>query len=223
MPVLAFCFDENAGSTTADNSGNGHTGTLVNNPTWVAGRYGSALRFDGNRSGYQYVSFGPNDTFDALTQGTIMAWVKPATATGVFHYWFQSGQNGQCNWPMQLGVTNNTFDFWGGASGCNASLNATSTIPTPVTDWHHLAYVVDSTGNRFYVDGQLATPTYSLGSAASTVFFAQTATGTSQYRVGSTDYAPETFDGIIDEFRIYAAPLAQADIQAAMNSGFCGP
>jgi len=198
-------------------------GTLINSPTWVAGKYGQGLRFDGNRSGYQYVSFGPNDAFDALAQGTIMAWVKPATATGLYRNWFQSGQNGTCTWPMQLGVTNDRFEFWGGASDCDATLYASAAIPAPVTDWHHMAYVVDAVGNRLYVDGQLVAASYNPGSASVKVFFAQTATGSSAYRVGSTESPDETFDGVVDEFRIYGTALTQTQIQSAMNAAFCAP
>ena len=46
--VAAYSFDEGAGSTAADASGNGNTGTIVN-ATWSsAGKFGSALSFSGN-------------------------------------------------------------------------------------------------------------------------------------------------------------------------------
>ena len=61
------------------------------------------------------------------------------------------------------------------------------------------------------------------GTAATRVFFSQTATGVSRYRVGSTETPSETFDGLIDEFRVYAAPLTQAQIQSSMNASFCAP
>jgi hypothetical protein len=218
---VAYCFEEGSGLSTTDNSGNGHTGTLTNNPAWVAGRYGAGLRFDGNRSGHQYLSFGPDDSFDAVSQGTIMAWVKPAVTSG-FRGWFQSGQDGQCQWPMELSAANGTFEFWGGGSSCNATLYAVTLIPGVPTDWHHVAYVVTATGNAFYVDGQLQAASYVQGNSATKVFFAQTATGISKYRVGATEYPPETFDGVIDEFRIYGAALTQAEIQGAMASAFCG-
>ena len=43
----AWGFNEGSGTTTADASGNGNTATLVNGPTWVAGKYGNGLSFDG--------------------------------------------------------------------------------------------------------------------------------------------------------------------------------
>ena len=45
----ALGMNEGSGTTLADTSGHGHTGTLLNGPVWVAGQatYGQALSFDG--------------------------------------------------------------------------------------------------------------------------------------------------------------------------------
>ena len=180
------------------------------------------LQFNGNRSGRQEITFGPDDSFDGLSQGTIMAWVKSAGTSG-FRCWFHTSQNGQCAWPIELGVFNGQFAFWGGGSGCSATLESYAPIPGLPTDWHHLAYVSDSSGNKFYVDGQPQTPNYVQGTAATRVFFAQTATGVTKYEVGASEYAPETFDGIVDEVRVYPVALTQAQIQAAMGVSFCAP
>ena len=46
--VAAYTFAEGTGTTTADVSGNGNTGTLVGGTAWsAAGRFGKALSFDG--------------------------------------------------------------------------------------------------------------------------------------------------------------------------------
>src|SRR5205085_1624062 len=46
--VGAWGFDENTGTTTADQSGTGNNGTLTNGPAWnAAGKFGSAISFDG--------------------------------------------------------------------------------------------------------------------------------------------------------------------------------
>ena len=45
--VAAYGFDEGSGTTVADASGNGHTGTITG-ATWAAtGKYGKALQFNG--------------------------------------------------------------------------------------------------------------------------------------------------------------------------------
>ena len=40
-------FDEVAGTTATDSSGNGQDGTFEGDPEWVAGRFGGGLDFDG--------------------------------------------------------------------------------------------------------------------------------------------------------------------------------
>ena len=48
--VAAYGFDEGSGTTTADQSGNGNTGTL-SNATWsTAGKFGNALSFNGTNA-----------------------------------------------------------------------------------------------------------------------------------------------------------------------------
>ena len=46
--ITAYGMNEGSGTTLADASSSGHTGTLVNGPAWVAGQatYGQALVFD---------------------------------------------------------------------------------------------------------------------------------------------------------------------------------
>src|SRR3989338_1965645 len=43
-----WTFDEGAGTTANDSSGNNNTGTLTNGPTWTTGKIGQALNFDGS-------------------------------------------------------------------------------------------------------------------------------------------------------------------------------
>ena len=75
--VAAYSFDEGAGTTVADASGNGNTGT-INGATWTtAGRYGSALVFDGTSTSVTVA----NAASLGLTTGmTLEAWVYPTGA-----------------------------------------------------------------------------------------------------------------------------------------------
>ena len=45
--IGSWKFDEGVGDTAADSSGNNNLGALVGSPTWVDGRLGKALSFDG--------------------------------------------------------------------------------------------------------------------------------------------------------------------------------
>ena len=46
-PVAAYGFNEGAGTTAADATGNGRTGTLTSATWTTAGRFGGALTFNG--------------------------------------------------------------------------------------------------------------------------------------------------------------------------------
>jgi glucose/arabinose dehydrogenase len=79
-----FAFDESAGSTALDSSGNQAAASVLNNPVWTAGRVGShALLFDKNND---FVNAGAGaNTADLEAQGgggmSIAFWIRP-TALG---------------------------------------------------------------------------------------------------------------------------------------------
>ena len=76
--VAAYGFDEGAGTTTADASGNANTGTL-SGATWnAAGRYGGALTFDGVND---WVTVPDKAVLDLTSAMTLEAWVY-ASAVG---------------------------------------------------------------------------------------------------------------------------------------------
>ena len=71
-------FDEGSGTTAFDSSGNGHDGTLIGDPQWVAGKIGGALEFNGADSIVD-IPYSPEMT---PTEGTTMAaWVFPTDTT----------------------------------------------------------------------------------------------------------------------------------------------
>jgi len=45
--VGIWLFDEGSGKAARDFSGKGNSGGLMNNPEWVEGKFGKALKFDG--------------------------------------------------------------------------------------------------------------------------------------------------------------------------------
>ncbi len=65
-------FDDGTGTIAVDSSGNGNDGLFIQDPDWVAGKFGSALHFDGQ--GGARVSIGGLDI--PLGQMTIACWLK---------------------------------------------------------------------------------------------------------------------------------------------------
>jgi Concanavalin A-like lectin/glucanases superfamily len=76
--VAAYAFDEGAGDSVADGSGNGNVGT-VTGATWAPGRYGNALRFDGTDD---VVRVPPSSSLDVASALTLSAWIRPTTSQG---------------------------------------------------------------------------------------------------------------------------------------------
>ncbi len=71
--VAQWHFDEGSGSVLADSSGNGNDG-VVHGATWVEGKYGKALSFDGVDD---YVNCGNDGSLKrSNTDFTIEVWIK---------------------------------------------------------------------------------------------------------------------------------------------------
>ncbi|MDP1688939.1 MAG: LamG-like jellyroll fold domain-containing protein [bacterium] len=213
----------NLDGNTIDSSGYDRNGTSTN-ATPTTGKIEGALLFNGLNG---YVDVGPSDMFDPLTSGTIMAWVKPAFASGDnnFHAWFGagSGSAGVCEYPFELAVHNGNFEIWAGDVNCSPTLNATVSIPNATQSlWHLLAYTSDTSGNKFYIDGAQASASYlnPVGANVGTQqFFSHTLGGITKYHIGNTvEWDGEVFDGLIDDFRIYNRALSATEIKAIYNA-----
>src|SRR6267378_1740967 len=146
-----WTFDAGSGTTALDSSGNGNTGTLVNGPTWTTGKLALALAFDGLSN---YVNVPHAGALDAYPL-TIAAWIKTTASTGV---------RGIVN-KYVAGTTNGYQVFLNDGSLCAWYLRDTlnyvsdggtcplSTAGYADNQWHHVAFVIDASGARLYVDG----------------------------------------------------------------------
>ena len=78
--VAAYSF-ENAGTTVADASGNGNTGTIANATWTTAGKYGNALVFNGTNA---WVTIPDSASLHLTTGMTLEAWVNPSTVSSAW-------------------------------------------------------------------------------------------------------------------------------------------
>ena len=77
--MVAWGFNEGAGTSAADSSGNNNTATLLNGVTWGTGKYGSGLSFDGAND---YLSVPNSPSLNITGTGlTLSTWLKPSTAS----------------------------------------------------------------------------------------------------------------------------------------------
>ncbi|MDD5486994.1 MAG: DUF2341 domain-containing protein, partial [Dehalococcoidales bacterium] len=135
-------FDESSGTSAVDSSGNGYTGTLVNNPAWVEGKYGNALSFNGTNS-YVSTSYGLN-TNPVTTPRTYAAWVKSNSISTSKMYLSQSDGTARAYFGHSGG-------YW--SMGVHGSGWGETTGGAVNTNWHHVAIVFDGSAAKFYLDG----------------------------------------------------------------------
>ena len=160
--VAYWTFNEGTGSTVADSSGNGHTMSLVNGPTWTTGIIGGALSFNGVNNYGVAPSINPG----ATAAISVSLWLNrtytvPSGGAGAnvlfeFSANFNSTSTGfeffpddQCG-GMAVGVHGN--------SGYNLKCYAQPTSGA----WHHLVAIYDKSQNAanevtLYLDGAVQT------------------------------------------------------------------
>ena len=201
-PAAAYAFNEGTGSTTADASGNGFTGTLTNGALWTTGKNGNAVSFDGVDDKVSLPA-----TLDiAALPFSLEAWVRPANRSS-WHVIF-SKRSSYSAAGMRFDVGLQASD--GRVYVTTYRSEVTFTYAPPLNTWTHLAVVADSTGTRLYVNGALqqtlATITLGTGSSAAV-------------NIGRTGDNSDPFAGMIDDLRLYKRALSQAEIQSDMNTG----
>ena len=202
--VAAYGFDEGAGTTTADRTGNGNTGTL-SNATWsTAGKFGNALFFNGNNA---RVNVADSNSLDLTSAMTLEAWVRPSITSAGYRTVLMKEQSGNLGYALYSTTdTNrpNTEAVIGGAFEVAPAAN-----PLPAGTWSHLAATYDGSQLRLYVNGTQVAQTAASGSIS---------TSTAPLRVGGNAVWGEWFNGWIDEVRVYGRALSAAEIQDDMNT-----
>jgi len=209
-PVANWHLDEGSGTTTADASGSGNVGTLVNGPTWTSsGHSGAALSFNGANK--QYVDFGNPADLHITGSMTVSAWFK-LSALAAFDMPVVSKRGATPNRGWQLYVDPDggiAFDV-----GISSSTYAArySSVTAAAGTWYHVVGVYDAPAKTLdiYVNGQLKN-----GGLTAAVPAAQFDPPI-HVNVGRSAGANpgQVFSGTIDEVRVYDAALAASAVQA---------
>jgi hypothetical protein len=206
-------FDEGTGTTASDSSGNGNTGTSHNGPTWVNGKYGRALSFDGIDD-YVEVLDSPELNPSSIT---IMAWVnfRGFPLQGMYQ-WRNSmiiskgtdvHINGHYCLFTQLvnevlpyfQITESSYWTWVGG-----------TTNIVENQWYHLAGSYNGSVMKVYVNGVLEGEQSRNDPRTSNA---------GNLQIGALRMLGEEYwtNGTIDEVKIYNRALDQQEIQMAMQ------
>ena len=209
--MVAWGFNEGAGTSAADSSGNNNTSTLLNGLTWGTGKYGSGLSFDGAND---YLSAPNSPSLDITGTGlTLSTWLKPSTAsTGdqvvLGKHWNTTMTSPYYQYGLEL-LTNGTRPvFLIGTTTGLRSVAMTGSLTKNV--WSHLAIVWNGSTVQFYVNGAPV----SSGSLSASI----TARG-NPLRLGADADPWQFYGGLLDDMRIYNRAQTAAEVQADMNTG----
>jgi uncharacterized protein YycO len=186
-----------------DSSGNGHHGTILGNPTFVAGPAGmsQALLFPGTSG--NAVDLGTFDPSEKTGMLSISLWAK---WNGLTSYWQgligkrNSWADGQTMWQVEANRDTGALSFsrYGSTGGTGPALT--------VGEWTHIAVTFDKTVTRFYVNGVET-------NSRSTWSFGPNREASVQIGCDNAN-GGNPFNGALDEVRLYDIALTPAEVLA---------
>lgn len=208
--VAYYPFDENTGTVAHDATPNNAQAILGNAPTWVPGKIGQALNFNGTNQSASIPSAIQNN----IETYTISVWVKttqaPATAVPIVSKWDGSATG----YPYSLQLQPTGKVSFAASDGTNSP---TVTSAGTVNDgtWHNITAVrTKSSILKLFIDGAVS-GSIADNTTASTAN--NTAIGIAQ-QTGGTTY----FLGSIDEVKLFNKARSDKEVAneyAAENAG----
>jgi len=181
--VSYYKFDGNASDSTG-----GNDGTEVGNPTYAQGMHSQAIGLDGDGD---YVNCGNNASFDITAAITISAWIK-----GTFNNTLDRIIEKGYNWMLCRGYGDNAAFYCLGFGILEGSVTVND------NQWHHIAGVYNGYHLVLYVDGVADGVKPASGSLK---------VSTANVYIGGN--TSKSFNGLIDEVRIYSRALSAGEIR----------
>jgi len=209
-------FEEGSGNTAYDSSGNGHDGTLNGNPEWAIGPpgFGGALAFHPDKC--TGIDCGIFDPTNGTGQFTVALWAF-WDGTGTYqHFITKSAEWGADTMMFQ-------FELWGAHTDASYTdrvgvsyepAGSVAFFIMPKNEWVHLALTFDGTNAVIYLNGvdEEGPKPFAIGPDID-----------AQVEIGYTSTRPSgierTFEGRLDEVRVYDRALTQEEIEFVMEGG----
>jgi len=189
-------------NNTEDSSGNGHHGTAVGGPVYVAGPAGKgmAMQFDG--TGSQYVDLGTFNPSAVTDKLSVCLWAK---WNGLTTQWQgligkrDTWAANQMMWQIEANQTTGAVTF-----SREGVYPASGNPVLPIGEWANVAITFDGAIAKFYFNGQMTGQgAFSFGSDTE----AAIQFGACQANGGNP------FNGALDEIRLYDIVLTDAEIR----------
>jgi ferric-dicitrate binding protein FerR (iron transport regulator) len=186
-------------------------------PRWQAATASTpeTVFFDGQKT---FLVATDHDALDAVSYGTLSAWIMPAQADDPrFQVLFSMGGNptvGNDRSAFELALEAGCPAVWAVQHGAQ---NFIRTRQPASGRWQHIAYRIDAAHAAWLIDGEVIN-TFTADRAPG--FLAACAAGHSSMRIGcSTDDHGEVFHGALAELRVDDRALTDAEIAALVAAG----
>ena len=200
-PIARWDFEEGAGTTAFDTSGNGNNGLLTNSPSWINGKFGKGLSFNGSNS---KLSVPDSSALRLNGSFTIEGWYRKDAYVNSYPGIFMKGDSTTANGYILFQDNSNILYFK--RNGQQYWVYANS----PYNTWQYLTLVFNSSTNTLnsYLDGMLK--------VSNTGVSFPTNSGTSSLDFGKAD---EYGKNSIDNFRFFDYARTPAQIAFDYNKG----
>lgn len=209
-------FEEGSGTAANDTSGNANNGTITaGTGSFTTGKYGKGYNFDNAST---VVNTGSGSTLDALPAVTAEAWIKPAGLgenSAGFILAKNVGTTPSSGWILQLGASNAlTFTV----DGSTDLVRTTATNAFTTNAWSHIAVTWDgvittASSVHIYVNGVEASYATTTNGAS------RVSDASSTLYIGNDSTGAATFNGVIDDVKVYNYQRTQKQIVQDMNAG----
>ena len=189
-----------------DVSGSGYDGSITNQGTYVSGRSGQAVSFDGSGG---YVNVPDSDGLDDFSALTVSTWFRLDGVGGAANTLVRK------NDAYLLQRTSGDYISFAVWDGGLADWKAVRTRVFDANDygtWHHVAGVFEPDGQTYtlYLDGAEVDSATTSATAV--------AESSAPLTIGGLE-DQFSVDGALDDVRIYARALSGAEIQSLYESG----
>jgi tetratricopeptide (TPR) repeat protein len=206
--IAHWNFELTDGKVVKDSSGNGLDGRFVGDAQIIEDpdRGGQVLRLDGD---HDWVDCGKGSIFDFTSEITIACWIK---VDSFDETWQTIISKGDSTWRLSRDRDSNQLHFACTGVAVPDDIYGSVRGKTNVNDgkWHYVAGVYDGTRSCLYIDGVLDVSSEAsgeIGTNAWSVLIGANEETTAQER------PDRSFDGLIDDMRIYDYALTEAEIK----------
>lgn len=207
LPVANYRLDEclwsGANNEILDSSGNGVHGKSVNNPLKFGGAICTGGKFKGTSTNTN-ITVENNSHLNLANELSISVWVNPAS-------WPTSDLrtivSKDTNYEFHLNTNGQVFWWWGNGNFSGASSIALNT-------WTHITLTYKNGEQKIYINGvEDASATYTGTLPQNSLPF---------YIGVDYNYPSRTFDGLIDEVKIFDRALTPLEVSAIYSNESSG-